>query len=178
MESTPSGSDNDTLYVLPEDMRDALREDFGEVVVDDILLESISKADSLVTIGDVVTLFALENGIVPKLSIVDHVTQRDGDQDFKDRLAGFDEQMEIYVNNPAATITVKLWEEIEKASEGYEAVRIVVDGEEDLASLAAISLFPEGTTVIYGVPNRGAMVILVNEGIKQRINNILERMEA
>ena len=58
----------------------------------------------------------------------------------------------------------------------YVKTRIVVEGEEDLATLAAISLANLGAKVIYGMPDKGMVVVDVNQRSKKRANSFLERM--
>jgi uncharacterized protein (UPF0218 family) len=55
-------------------------------------------------------------------------------------------------------------------------VCIEVDGEEDLASLAAISLAPGGVTVIYGLPNKGVVVVDATTANKKKVKEVLDRM--
>jgi uncharacterized protein (UPF0218 family) len=73
-------------------------------------------------------------------------------------------------------ITEALWNAIKKAFDEPRHIRIVVDGEEDLASLACISLSRENTTVIYGIPNRGASIHHVDSKLKDMVNEALDKM--
>ena len=50
-----------------------------------------------------------------------------------------------------------------------------MDGEEDLATLPAIKL-ENGAKVIYGMPDKGMVVVDVNQQTKERANKLLERM--
>ena len=54
--------------------------------------------------------------------------------------------------------------------------KIIVDGEEDLATLAVISLSKIGAKVIYGMPDRGMVVVDVDQQAKKRANDFLNRM--
>ena len=56
-------------------------------------------------------------------------------------------------------------------------LRIVVEGEEDLASLVCVSLAPDGTNVIYGIPFKGLMLLTVDAQIRECVNEILKKME-
>ena len=51
-----------------------------------------------------------------------------------------------------------------------------MDGEEDLATLPAIKLCKNGAKVIYGMPDKGMVVVDVNQQTKERANRLLERM--
>ena len=59
----------------------------------------------------------------------------------------------------------------------WQNLRIIVDGEEDMAALACIFLAPPGTTVIYGIPNRGASIHHVDDDLKQLVDSVLKQME-
>ena len=82
----------------------------------------------------------------------------------------------VNVNNNAGTISDELWNAIEAAISDNVKTRIVVEGEEDLATLAAISLANLGAKVIYGMPDKGMVVVDVNQRSKKRANSFLERM--
>ena len=82
----------------------------------------------------------------------------------------------IEVNNPAGTISEELWKAIKSSISEEENIKITVKGEEDLATLAVISMAPKGAKVIYGMPDRGMVVVDVNQQTKMRANNFLKRM--
>ena len=82
----------------------------------------------------------------------------------------------IEVKNPAGTISKALWKAIESTLSEEKSSKITVKGEEDLASLAVISMAPEGAKVIYGMPDRGMVVVDVNQQSKKRANDFLKRM--
>jgi uncharacterized protein (UPF0218 family) len=82
------------------------------------------------------------------------------------------------VRNPAGVITDELWDAIETVLKHLEKgpFCIEVEGEEDLASLAAIYLAPGGVTVIYGLPNKGVVVVKATAAHKQKVKEVLDRM--
>jgi hypothetical protein len=45
-----------------------------------------------------------------------------------------------------------------------------IEGEEDLLALPAIMLAPLGAVVVYGLRNKGAVVVKVSEKLKENIN--------
>jgi uncharacterized protein (UPF0218 family) len=149
----------------------------GKIVSDDTILEEIKDSEVVVTVGDIVTLTLLKLGRVPDLSIVDYQTQRTPDLDVKARLTEFDDQPVVTIKNPQGELTEVLWLAIKDGYENPRNLRIVVEGEEDLASLACIALAPDNTTVIYGIPNRGPMVLHVDQALKERVEGLLAQME-
>jgi len=84
----------------------------------------------------------------------------------------------VVVKNPAATITDDLWNVIKLAFEDLEknSLRIEVEGEEDLASLAAIYMAPGDVTIIYGLPDKGVLVVKANKENKNKVKKILDKM--
>lgn len=176
MASSRSGSDK-PLYVMPEGLRQRLGAPVGIVLSSiDEIMDEVSSSRFLVTIGDIVTLDILEAGRVPDISIIDYKTKRMEMAQVKNRFSRF-HQPEITVQNPMSQITYALWEAIKDGYENPRNLRIIVDGEEDLASLACIALAPPGTTVIYGIPNRGASVHHVDDNLKRLVDDVLKQME-
>lgn len=51
---------------------------------------------------------------------------------------------------------------------------IFVDGEEDLAAVALILLLPLGSHIYYGQPNLGIIEMIVTEGLKHNVSEILK----
>ncbi len=176
MASTRSGSDDRRHWVLPDHLRDRMKRVVGKIVSAEDMLREIEDSEFVVTVGDIVTLTLLELGRIPDISIVDYKTKRKPMAEIKKRFDRF-EQPEVKVMNPAAEITNELWEAIMDGYANPRQLRIVVEGEEDLASLACISLAPDNTSVIYGIPNRGAMVLQVDQSLRSTVDRMLEQME-
>ncbi|MBA3046023.1 MAG: DUF359 domain-containing protein [Candidatus Thermoplasmatota archaeon] len=177
MENSRSGSVK-ALYVMPEELRSSLAAPVGKIVTSrDGLLKEIAGSSFVVTVGDIVTLDLLESGVYPDICIVDFMTKRESSEELRKRFLPFD-QPEIRVVNPQGTITQELWNAIEDGIRNPRKLRIVVEGEEDLASLACIALAPHNTTLIYGIPNRGASVHRVDDILRKMVNDTLDKMRA
>ncbi len=136
---------------------------------------SLRNGSQLLTIGDQCTLTFIEEDIVPDVFIVDYRIKRRPSPELRDR---FDQASEetVGVSNPAATITKELWSTIFKALQSDRKTRIEVNGEEDLATLPCISLAQNGSQVAYGLPDRGVVLVDVDDESKKRVRRILERM--
>ena len=131
----------------------------------------------IITVGDICTIKINEQVRMPNLSIIDFKTKRDSplSSEQKSIMDQIGEKI-INVNNNAGTISDELWNAIEVAISDKVKTRINVEGEEDLATLAAISLANLGAKVIYGMPDKGMVVVDVNQRSKKRANSFLERM--
>ena len=164
------------MRTLPENLREQLREPIGPVVKGDELEKILLSADILVAVGDVVTSTAISVGITPDIAVLDGATKREEELEIP---KGYWD-IEVWVYNPPNTITDALLIVLEKAfynlRQGMKTL-IVVDGEEDLATLPCISMAPHGTTVIYGMPNVGVAVVQVDQRSKEISKNIIDQME-
>jgi len=87
----------------------------------------------------------------------------------------------IRVKNPPGTLSKELWDALssvfQELKKGKGPFCLIVEGEEDLASLAAISLAPGDATVIYGLPNKGVVVVPATKEHKQKVNEVLDQMK-
>jgi uncharacterized protein (UPF0218 family) len=166
------------MYSLPDSLRAKLQEPLGKLVDTKGLLAILKKTKTLVTVGDQVTYTALINGYTPRMCIVDFIIKRSAyAEDMKRRILEF-KGVHIRVKNSPAMISDELWDAI---ATGYAQIQtspccIEVDGEEDLAALAAIYLAPSDVTVIYGLPDKGVVVIKATQANKQMIKEILDKM--
>ncbi len=127
---------------------------------------------TLITVGDVVTATALRFSIVPKLSIIDFKTKRD------ETISAPSNRWErtLNVKNVPGSISVGLWNAIELALKSKGNTLIEVEGEEDLASIPAILMAPDGAIVIYGVPDKGIAVYEVGDHLRQLVSKDLEKI--
>jgi len=166
------------MFVLPDDLRDTLKEPLGPLVDEQELLKMLSHEKYIISVGDMVTYTLLNNDINPAICIVDFIQKRKQySPEMKKKIKEFDAK-DIQVNNPAGTITDELWKTIElvykKRNNGR--FRIEVNGEEDLASLAAIYLAPSDATIIYGLPNKGVVIVKATTAHKNKVKQILDKM--
>ncbi|HUS98920.1 MAG TPA: DUF359 domain-containing protein [Candidatus Thermoplasmatota archaeon] len=166
------------MYVLPDDLKDTLKGHIGKLVDEPELIKLLKKEKFIVTVGDKVTYTVLKHGIIPVLCIVDFILERKPyPSEMKACIQGFG-RVHLKIKNPAGTITDELWNAIQTVFQNMQKgpVCIEVDGEEDLASLAAIYLAPGGVTVIYGLPNKGVVVVKATTAHKQKVKEVLDRM--
>jgi len=124
----------------------------------------------LVCVGDVVSSYCSRltldfDGSI--ILIVDGKTRRHTSIKMGDT-HGFHE---ILLTNKPGTVEAEayrmLCDLIRRASKHRLRVKIVVSGEEDMLALPSIACAPEGGIVVYGVPGRGATIIIVNRSISR-----------
>lgn len=133
-------------------------------------------AKKIVAIGDMTAFYLSKAAIVPDLAVVDNKTKRMPVPDHVVKSLDHNNYKKIDVKNPPATLTKELIDLIRLSLSGDEKVKILVDGEEDLATLPAILYAPLGSVVVYGQPNEGSVLVDVNSEKKLQITEIMKRM--
>jgi len=163
---------------LPEHLRDLLKEPIGLLVDEEKLVEILKNENYIVSVGDQVTYTLLKHDIKPFMGIVDYKTRRGScSDDVKNLIKSFGKKTFV-VENPPGCISDDLWTVIKFAFENIDSdgILIEVEGEEDLASLAVIYMAPSDVTIIYGLPDRGVLVVKPTSEIKQKIKKVLDEM--
>ncbi len=166
------------MRVLPDKLRDKLKEPIGQLVDEKKLLKILKQETYVVSVGDQVTYTLLKHGISPVFCVVDFKVKRNKiPSDFIKLIQSFGKKT-VKIRNPSGHIVDELWDTIEAAYDVLEkgSLRIEVTGEEDLASLAAIFLAPPDVTIIYGLPNKGVVVVKASDENKQKVKEILDEM--
>ena len=167
------------MYVLPKGLEAELKQPLGRLVAGPALFDLLQKEKFIVSIGDRVTFSVLSAGLRPCVCVVDFILERRPYAPaMKEVVAGYGKTV-VKVRNPPGTISDELWAALESLFKHPELypVRVEVDGEEDLAGLAAIALAPGGATIIYGLPNRGVVVVSATPEHKKKVNDVLQRMK-
>jgi len=170
-------------YCLPVELRDELRKLHGELYRGDgiettnNIIKDLENNIKIITVGDIVTFNLLNAGIVPDLSFVDNRTKRSPVSDKIIQGTKHGHFRTLTVESPPGIITEELLQEIRMAMESDKPIQIVVKGEEDLAALPAIAMAPVSSVIIYGLPDKGAVVVRVTEDKKKEIQSLLNRMK-
>jgi uncharacterized protein (UPF0218 family) len=168
----------DILYTLPKNLRDVLSEPIGRLVSGNDVIPVLLKEENIVSIGDQVTYTLIANNHNPIFCIVDyHVQRKKFPKDFVKVIQSYGDYTTRIVN-PKGTITKALWDAIENALKIFpkKTTRIEIIGEEDLASLAVIYLAPTDVTIIYGLPNKGVLIVKPTYEIKKKVKSVLDMM--
>jgi uncharacterized protein (UPF0218 family) len=129
------------------------------------------KSPRIISVGDTVSENLVRNNIFPQLSIVDNKVMR---KSIKPIALGADET--VMVENPAGTITEEAVTAIQESLESNSRIKIVVDGEEDLLTLIAVSQAPKNSLIVYGQPRQGMVVVKATREKKAEVAEILKAM--
>ncbi|RLF28209.1 MAG: DUF359 domain-containing protein [Thermoplasmata archaeon] len=168
------------MHKLPSQIRRKLREPIGKLITDEKkLIKLLKKEKHVVSIGDLVTYTLLKNNINPVICIVDYIIKRKkySSTNMKEAIQQF-KGKHIKIRNPPGFITDELWKAIESAYKELDKnhICIEVEGEEDLAALPAILLAPKDVTIIYGLPNKGVLVVKATSEHKKKVKEVLDKM--
>lgn len=163
---------------LPEEVRPLLKRPLGELFrTTEEAVEHLRAAHPtrLITVGDVVTAEFLKAGLKPDIVVVDFMVMRSSAGEEIKRAIDAYSIPAREVKNPAGTVTPELRQELEGAA---PPLKIVVDGEEDLATLPGVLAAPVGSIVAYGQPGEGAVLVEVTEGKKQEFQELLNKFKS
>jgi len=126
----------------------------------------------IIAVGDVVSRNMTEHHIPAHIIIVDNKVLRKTIKPVKVRA-----ETTLHVKNPSGTITKEAWATVQDAFKLDHPTRILVDGEEDLFTLVAVSEAPENTLVVYGLPDQGAVAVKVGEETRRKVQLIVDAMQ-
>ncbi|MDO9097014.1 MAG: DUF359 domain-containing protein [Candidatus Methanoperedens sp.] len=170
-------------YCLPDSLREELRKLHGELYPGDgventkRIIKDLDNYTKLISVGDIVTFNLLSAGLVPDISFVDDRTKRSPASDKIMKGTRHAHFKTITVENPPGMITEELLQEISNAMESKTPIQIFIKGEEDLAALPAIAMAPLSSVIIYGLPDKGAVLVRVTDNKKKEIQSLLDRMK-
>lgn len=155
------------MLTLPEGHRELFKEPFGIVYpsIDEIL--PLIEGRDIYAVGDVVTLNLQKKGVIPTVAVVDGYTMRIPCT----RMPVVNGEC-IQVKNPAGTLTDQLIRALEHAVRNRPST-IIVEGEEDLAVIPLVLLADEGAVVLYGQPNKGVVLRIVDSEARKTARHFL-----
>jgi len=180
--------DGNGRLIMPESMRIDLGKPLGNVLSGSAIDRAIqrSRGKVIITVGDVATKTLLDAGITPTLSIIDGKVGRKPFPEVVDRLQpqrvkpfeaksgpGYISREAVMairsiLNSPSPPLTLR-------GGMGGVTHRnvLLIDGEEDLLVLPAITHAPLGSVLYYGQPNEGLVEVIVTEQKKQQVLALL-----
>ncbi len=166
------------MRVLPENLRDALKEPIGLLTDGENLLKILKEEKYVVSVGDMVTFTLLSHDIEPVFCVVDYKTRRGEFPEESIELIKSFGKKSVVVENPHGCISDDLWNVIKYAYKNLKkgSLRIEIEGEEDLAALPVIFFAFRDVTIIYGLPNKGVVIVKANKENKSKVKDILDKM--
>jgi hypothetical protein len=135
-------------------------------------IRTLRTSPFVVSVGDRVTESLQKLGRTPDVHVIDEVERR------VRRLAPEVPFVRLVrASNPAGTITIESIRAIRDALSGDKPARVLIEGEEDLLVIPTISAAPLGSSIYYGQPGVGVVLVNVNEKTKTSAKRILSAMD-
>lgn len=163
---------------LPDDMRSRLREPIGELIhgppqksVEQLRqIVKSAKPSKIISVGDFVSKLLAESSVRVDLAIIDNKVMRQEIDGSEVRARNV-----FRTSNAAGGIEMIAWAAVKEALKKPDSV-LIVNGEEDLLTLAAIASAPRNALVVYGQPSEGMVVVRVNRAKKSEVASIISQM--
>ncbi|MDY6770116.1 MAG: pantetheine-phosphate adenylyltransferase [Candidatus Nanohaloarchaea archaeon] len=165
----------DTVYEPSAADREQLRTPRGTVVQGGELVDELSSRSfhRLIAVGDRVSLDCAAAGIAPDIAVVDGRIQRDPID--PGRLDAIPADRVEHVGNPAGRVTAAAWRAVREAVARDCSTKLVVDGEEDLLALPAVTFASPRSVVVYGQRDTGAVILDPDDAVKGFVEGLVGR---
>jgi hypothetical protein len=157
---------------LNKDIIAELKKPLGRLYPDfEDAIGEIESSEFLISVGDETFANLTKHELYPDIGIIDNLIQR---KNHTHEIIRADHILNAA--NPAGYITDDLWETIGQAlelSNTGECYVIEVEGEEDLAVLPCIIMADSETTILYGQPNEGLVLLKVSD-LKNKAQKLID----
>ncbi len=170
---------NEFVKRLPSFLRSTFAEPWGAVYsTADACLELRQDGYLIVAVGDATVFELLRCGIRPDLAIIDYREKRQAlTADKLAALQPFSASGAKKIRNPPGTITRELEDAVRAFFEHPRPTLFLIEGEDDLAVLPSLLFAPNGTRICYGQPERGIVVLVESEELRQRAQHVYALFE-
>jgi uncharacterized protein (UPF0218 family) len=169
------------VYVVTAELMERFKQPFG-LLLQGTFSETMrqlkeivdrEKPSRVIAVGDTVSRNLHVHGINAQLSITDS-------RSLRRRIPPVvleTRKVVLHVRNPRGTITDRAMSMVREALLSEDHTHIVVDGEEDLLTLAAVLFAPDKAFVVYGQPHEGVVVVKATAEKKAEAKKLLESMK-
>lgn len=156
---------------IPQGLREKLREPYGDIFKDIRKAAESMKGTDIIAVGDFVSFSLYSIGVIPRIFVVDGKVRR---KPFRKKIPlDYDT---VKSKNDPGFISKNLWMSVQKALGMKNPAKIQVDGEEDMAALPIILMAKKGSSVIYGLHDKGACVIRIDDDSRKAARNLLRKI--
>jgi uncharacterized protein (UPF0218 family) len=128
-------------------------------------------SNKIITVGDATTERLLSFGITPDIAVIDGIERRS----LRDYSINYPAK-EISCINPAGMISKEAVHVLQSALETPSPVKVKVEGEEDMLALPLFTMAPKGSTVLYGQPLEGIVLVNITEEKQNQAEDIMRRI--
>ncbi|MFO7967827.1 MAG: DUF359 domain-containing protein [Archaeoglobaceae archaeon] len=173
------------MLKLTEELREECSKPFGRLYSGDNVeikaIEELQDHSILVCVGDMVSYHALVSGLNPQIILIDKKTKREFNEEVADEVDRLSSEYQVIeALNPTGYVTADLAQKIEtsvKKVDSGQKIKMVVEGEEDLAVMPLVCVLPQNSLIIYGQPDEGIVALKVTHHKKILIHHVLRKME-
>jgi uncharacterized protein (UPF0218 family) len=163
---------------MPLSPKDAqlLKQPFGTLIPDKQVTKQkvasmLKGAVKIVAVGDATTERLASFDITPDIAVIDGKERRS-----KRNYPANYQAKELRCSNPTGTISKDAVGVLQEALKLQPPVRVLVDGEEDLLALPVFAMSPEGSTVLYGQPLEGLVVVKITPAKQRQAKDLMDRI--
>ena len=167
------------VFLLSENRQEKVRIPFGDIYTDKNFNKLISKIKDIwskgkyiASVGDRVTYTLLKNNIVPDIAVIDGKERRGNAPNIN--YSYFNRVYQAY--NEKGTINMNLCCFIKNILR-ERPVLIIIKGEEDLVGFPVALALSIGSAFLYGQPNVGAVLVYIDEKVKEQAIQFLNGLE-
>ena len=175
---------NDDVKHVQKEIIDLLRKPFGDVIrYDQVekhkIIQLRQATRKLLTVGDTTTAKVLSFNVVPDVSVVDGLEKRYASaisiSKLKSMISSISgaELIELSCRNKPGSISLEVISILFRALMYHIPVLVRVIGEEDLITLPLIAYAPTYSTILYGQPSEGLVVVRVRKRIQERAKHLM-----
>lgn len=162
-------------YIISDNVRNKLKTPLGKLIenkrINRKYLLNIIKSNQTITIGDATTEKFIKYNIPINISVFDSKEKR------VKRKPPLINSVKFYkLRNPQGCITQDSIELIKNCLKINDKVQIIVEGEEDLLTLLFTAIFPINTMIFYGQPNKGLVIVKINNELRKYANKLLNEI--
>ena len=159
----------------PEDVK-LLKRPFGTLIADKDVSEHkiaslLEGSKQVITVGDATTERLVSFGIKPDIAVIDGKERRSS----RNYPLCY-EATELHCTNPSGAISKNAVDMLQNALNLQPPVRVLVDGEEDMLALPIFFLCPIGSTVLYGQPLEGLVVVKITTAKQREAKDLMDRI--
>ncbi len=153
-----------------------LKRPFGTLIADKAvtphkILSMLKGSKRVITVGDATTDNLISFGITPDVAVIDGKERR-----LKRSFPPGYAATELSCRNPSGSISKDAVDVLKKALNLSPPVRVFVDGEEDMLALPVFIMAPIGSTVLYGQPMEGLVVVKITPEKQREAEDLMSRI--
>jgi len=172
------------VKLVQKEIINLLRKPLGDVIrYDQVekhkIIQLRQATRKLITVGDTTTAKVISFKVIPDVSVVDGLEKRFVSSisipKLKSIIASLSgvELVELSCKNKPGSISLDVISILFRALMCHIPVLVRVIGEEDLVALPLIAYAPTGSTILYGQPSEGIVVVRVRKRIQERAKHLM-----